>query len=85
MNKSKAEPVSSGVTHARGQSRCVVWSLIFIMLGVCLVNAEVHEDQANKEIAREDHPVHKDALLWTKKRMTMWEEWCLKQKRKNNS
>ena len=27
------------------------------MLGVCLVNAEVHEAQANKEIAREDHPV----------------------------
>ena len=44
------------------------------------MKAEVQEDQANKENAREDHPDHKDGLLWMRKRMTMWEEWCLKQK-----
>ena len=53
--------------------------------GVCLVEAAVQEDQANKEITREDHPDHQDGLLWMKKTMTMWEEWCLEQKRKNNT
>ena len=53
------------------------------MFGVCLVKVEVQEVQANKEIVREDHPDHQDGLLWMKKTMTMWEEWCLEpQKRK---
>ena len=62
-----------------------VWSLIFLVYGVCLVKAEVQEEQASKEIEREDHPDHQDELLWMKKTMTMWEDWCLKQKGRKNS
>ena len=89
MNKSKAEPVSSWCYPRQAGSikmhQRVVWSLIFLVYGVCLVKAEVQEEQASKEIEREDHPGHQDELLWMKKSMTLWEDWCLKQKRKNNS
>ena len=90
MNKSKAEPVSKWRCPRQAGSikvhQRVVWSLIFIVFGVCLVKAEVQEDQGNKEIAREDHPDHQDGLLWMKKRMTMWEDWRLDQKKnKKNS
>ena len=54
------------------------WSLIFLVYGGCLVRAEAQEDQASKEIEREDHPDHQDELPLMRKRMTMWEEWCLK-------
>ena len=60
----------------------VVWGLIFLVFGVYLVKAEVQEDQANKEIAREVHPDHQDGIPWKRKRMRMWEEWCLKKKEK---
>ena len=89
MNKSKVEPVSSWCYQRQAGSNKVhwrvVWNLIFILSGVYLVKAEVQEDQANKEITREVHPDHQDGILWMRKRMTMWEEWCLKQKRKKNS
>ena len=65
--------------------RRVVWGSIFIVFGVYLVKAEVQEDQAHKGIAREVHPDLLDDIPWMRKRMTMWEEWCLKQKRKKNS
>ena len=62
MNKSKAEPVISWCYPRQAESikmhQREVWSLIFIVFGACLVKAEVQEDQANKEIAREDHPDH---------------------------
>ena len=87
-NKSKAEPVSSwcylGQAGSTKVHQRVVWSLIFIVFGTCLVKAKVQEYQANKEIAREDHPDH-HGLQWLKKTMTVWEEWCLRQKRQKNS
>ena len=49
---------------------------------LCVVKAEVQEEQVSKEIEREDHPDHQNELLWRKTKMTMWEDWCLKQKRK---
>ena len=83
---SKAEPVSSWCYQRQAGSikvhQRVVWSLIFIVFGVHLVKAEVQEDQANKEIVREVHPDHQDGIPWMKKRMTMLEDWCLRQKRK---
>ena len=89
MNKSKEEPVSSWCYQRQAGSikvhRRVVWSLIFIVFRVYLVKAEVQEDQAHKGIAREVHPDLLDDIPWMRKRMTMWEEWCLKQKRKKNS
>ena len=79
MNKSKAEPVSSWCDPRQAGSikirKRVVWSLIFLVYGVCLVKAEVQEYQANKEIEREDHPDHQDELLWMKKTTTLWEDW----------
>ena len=88
MNKSKAEPVSNWRCPRQAGSikmhQRVVWSLIFLVYGVCLVKAEVQEEQASKGIERGDHPDHQDELLWMKKTMTMWEDWCLKQKRKKN-
>ena len=85
MSKNKAEPVSSWCYQRQAGAikmhRRVVWSLTFIVLRVHLVKAEVQEDQANKEIAREVHLDHQDGIPWMRKRMTMWEEWCLEQKR----
>ena len=52
------------------------------MFGVYLVKAQVQEDQAHKGIAREVRPDLQDGTPWMRKRMTMWEKWCLKQKRK---
>ena len=89
MNLSKAEPASSRCCSRQAVStkmhQRVVWSLIFLVYGVCLVKAGVLKEQASKEIEREDHPDHQDELPWMKKTMTMWEDWCLKQKRKKNS
>ena len=57
LNKSKAEPVSSWCYPHQAESikmrQRVVWSLIFLVYGVCLVSAEVQEEQASKEIERE--------------------------------
>ena len=63
----------------------VVWSLIFLLFGVYQAKAEVQVDQAHKEIAREAHQDLQDGNLWMKERMTIWEGWCLEQKRKKNS
>ena len=38
------------------------------------MKAEVQEEQASKEIERDDHRDHQDELLWMKKSMTMWED-----------
>ena len=46
------------------------------------MNAEVQEDQAHEGIARKAHPDLQDGTPRMRKRMTMWEEWCLKPKRK---
>ena len=66
MNKSKAEPVSSWCHPRQAGSikmhQRVVWSLIFLVYGVCLVKAEVQEEQASKEIEREDHPDHQTSF-----------------------
>ena len=56
--------------------------MIFLVFGVYLVKAEVQEDQAHKVIARDFHPDLQDGTPWMRKEMTMWEKWCLKQKRK---
>ena len=83
MNESKAEPVSNWSCQRQAGSIKVhwrvVWSLIFFVFGVHLVKTEVQEDQPHKGIARED------GLLWMKKTVAMWEEWCLQQERKKNS
>ena len=34
---------------------------------------------------KEDYPSHQEELLWMKKTMTMWEDWCFKLNRKENS
>ena len=89
MNKGKAEPVSSWCYPRQAGSikmrQRVVWSLIFLVYGVCLVKAEVQEEQASKVIEREDYPGHQEELLWMKKTMTMWEGWCLKQKKERKT
>ena len=81
MNKSKAEPISSWCYQRQAGSikvhQRVVWSLIFLVFGVYQVKAEVQEDQAHKVIAREVHPDLQDGFPWMRKRMTMWEEWCV--------
>ena len=43
---------------------------------VCLAKAEVQEDQAHK--GSQDL---QDGTPWMKERMTIWEDWCLKQKK----
>ena len=52
MNKSKTESISGWCyQHQAGSIKVhwrVVWSLIFLVFGVCLVRAEVQEDQAHK-------------------------------------
>ena len=65
--------------------RRVVWSLMFLLFGVYLAKAEVQEDQAHKGIAREAHQDLQDGTSWMKERMTIWEDWCLKQKRDKSS
>ena len=56
MNKSKAEPVRSWCYPRQAGSikmhRRVVWSLIFLVYGVCLVKAEVQEEQARRSKER---------------------------------
>ena len=49
------------------------------MYGVYLVEAEVQEDHA-----REVHPDRQHGFLGMKKGMKMWEDWCLRQKKKNS-
>ena len=89
MNKSKAEPISSWCYQRQAGSikvlRRAVWSLIFFVFGVHLVKAEVQEDQAHKGIAREVHPDLQDGIPRMRKRMTMWEEWCLNKRERKNS
>ena len=46
------------------------------------MKADEQEDQAHKEIAREVHPDLQDGTPWMRKRMTMWEKWCLFNKKK---
>ena len=86
MSKSRAEPANCWRCPRQAGSikvhQRVVWSLIFLVYGVCLVRAEVQEEQASKEIEREDHPDHQDEPLWIKKTMKMWEDWCPEQERK---
>ena len=55
--------------------RRVVWSLIFFLFGVYQAKAEVQLD-----IAREAHQDLQDGTPWMKEPMTIWEDWCLKQK-----
>ena len=61
INKSKAEPVNSWCYPRQAGSikirQRVVWSLIFLVYGVCLVKAEVQEEQAS----------HQQDLLWMKR------------------
>ena len=39
-------------------------------------------DQAHKGIATEAHQDLQDGTPWMKERMTIWKDWCLKQKKK---
>ena len=46
---------------------------------------EVQEVQAHKGTATEAHQDLQDGTPWMKEGMTIWEDWCFKQKRKKNS
>ena len=81
MNKSKAEPVSSWRQSRQAGStklhQRAVRSLIFLVCGVYLVEAEVQEDHA-----REVHPDRQDGLPGMRKGMMISETWCRKPKKK---
>ena len=47
--------------------------------------AEVQEDQAHKEIAEEAQQELQDGTPGVKEEMTIWEDMCLKRKRRKNS
>ena len=77
MNKGKA---GSTKVHRRA-----VWSFYLPRVRVHLAKAEVQVGPAHKGIAIEDRPDLQDGAPWMRKGMTIWEKWCLKQKRKKNS
>ena len=98
-NKSKTKPVRSW--RCQHQARAmkalqrVVWSLIFLVFEVHLVNAEEQENQAHQGIAKKAYPTPQPDLRWEKMHCyendEKWERiWelrgcCLEQKEKRNS
>ena len=68
MNKSKAEQISSWCSQRQaGSMRALkrkVWSLIFLVFGVHLVNAEEQENQVHRVIAREDNQILQIDVQW---------------------
>ena len=80
-NQSKVEPISKWHCPRQAGSFKVhwreVWSFIFLLFGVYQAKAEVQVDQAHKGIAREAYHDLQDGNPWMKKRMTIWEDWCL--------
>ena len=69
INQQLVLPAPAGIKKAHQRQ---VWSLIFIVFGVHLVEAEVQENQAHKGI---------DGFPWMRKRIMNWELWCHKKKR----
>ena len=84
MNESKVEPVSKWRCPRQAGSfklhQRAVWSLTFLVYGVYLVKAEVQEDQAHKEIAKEVHPDRQDGTPWMKEGMTIGRTGALNEK-----
>ena len=91
MNKSKAEQISSWCSQRQAGSmkalQRVVWSLIFLVFGVHIVNAEEQENQVHRGIAREVYPTLQVDVQW--KRMhsretceCKWDEEDFRKKRK---
>ena len=74
MNKSKAEPVSSWCHQRQAGStkvfQRVVWSLIFLVFGVCRAKAEELEIHAQKMREKYFYPNRRVDIRW--KRMLSW-------------
>ena len=92
----KVKPVSSWCYQRQAGSmkalQRVAWSLIFLVFGVHMVNAEEQGSQAQKMSEKDHYPIPRVDLRW--KRMLYWGtcEWkwdervfCKEEKEKSNS
>ena len=68
MNKRKVKPISSWCyQHQVGSMNAlqrVLWSLIFLVLGVCMAKAEESEIQARKMSEKDLYPIHQVDFRW---------------------